>query len=583
MFKQIDKCCYRWRIYKRMYGEVESVRLCAQVNDDSEVWKKSSLKLLAAYQDPPNAHLSIKYVARKAEEREYVHRQFKKCQEQVGMDPNMLFFSETYEPNFVKFMNKINVMRVRITFTIGGCASALLFWYEADRLKLYDADSRDISTEAEHVLYILTIGIVLMFFAGVGLSFFPYMQQRLERSLGFGVYWLVATAFITKKWVQQQLGPILPLVILLIPIFNVTRMRFAYNCVLGWYIVITYFIVQLIAGPDETSAIVFQSLNYSMSVISGMVSSYQREILKRRNYTLRLPLQGTVSDVVSLIHDPHYLKEYLCHPISQRFRCDDLERYFYRYWYLLDRSPYENPNAGVLHLGVYLGIKFATIGDTKLHMPESLTTSLGVFVNQITLSLQDVLNLYGNTLINYTVSIRYCLIVPAYALQYCLFYYYGQLYANMWRKKREIIPKDAHKSPKRAMKHVVDNNEDTGILSMVAKTKAVLNQTKDEIGQRAFDVADLQQEVVKKVTNTIKQQVVKVKEGYTRSAQFTTLSVFMFHVSLNGVFIYSSLGTTALSIAFIVSLYNWAYARFTEYTSYVLGIIISYEEENLRR
>ncbi|EQC35388.1 hypothetical protein SDRG_07099 [Saprolegnia diclina VS20] len=566
-------------------------------------WVQSSKELLHAYADPDEAHLSLRSVVRRAMEREYVLMQFKRCQEQVGMDPNLLFFAEPYETDFLRFLNTINAVRVRITFSIGGLASALLFWYEAARLDAYDASLQGFSPNHERALYILTFGVIVpTFAAGFLISFWPRAQrQHLER-IAICVYWIVAMAFITKKWVQAATGPVLPLVILFIPIFNVTRGRFAYNCVLGWSIVVTYFIVELSLGPDLTSAVVFQSVNYSMGVIAGMVSNYQREILKRRNYTLGLPFQGVISDASSRIHDPRYRKEHLCSTITQAFRSDELEQYFIRYWYLLDGSPYENPKAGVLHLNVYRGIRNSTIA---------------LFLNQITLSLQDTINLNGQDIYPWTFLLRHGGVCAMYALQYRLFYYYGRLYANLWRSQREaklsvVQPQKKYVAPS-------DNSPPSSPAktTIYVQTKAVLDRTMDGLDggmQKAQQMTTL-------ITSQVKQ-VVHEKRGYTHSAQRTTLLVLAVHISVSGGiffwiatsigaksvylmgflnallsahrsgfrlrFVYSSTGTSALSIAFVTLLKWLVPERFTEFMSYVLvvqllGMIISYEEENLRR
>ncbi|OQR92629.1 hypothetical protein ACHHYP_03462 [Achlya hypogyna] len=593
----------------------------ATTGHPDEVWQKSSKALLEAYHDPYENHVSFKSTVRRAKEREYVHLQFKRCQEQVGMDPILLFFAEPYEHKYLAFMNKINVPRVRITFTIGGVASGFLFWYEADRLQAYDATVQGFSKTHEIALYVLGFGVIVpTFLIAVALSWLRPVQRNLER-LGLAVYWTVAMAFITKKWVQQQTGPILPLVILLIPMFNVTRIRFAYTCVLGCFIVATYFVVQLSFGPDLTSAIVFQTCNYSMSVIAGMVAGYQREILKRRNFTLGLPFQGriaafisyvglgVIADASSLIHDPRYRKELLCHSFSQRFRYPPLEQYFYRYWYLLDGSPYENPKAGILHLNVYLGIKYTTIG---------------VLANQITLSLQDTINLFDTNIICYTLAIRYGIVVPAYGLQYLLFYYYGREYANLWRKQREtqVSDKYAPKSPS-------SSPGSSPPKTILVHTKAAYEKTRESLKNPAKMAKSLEQ-----VPALFKQQAVH-KKGYTQSAQSTTFATFLLHIGLNAFiffliaetlgaksvyfmgflnsllsahrsgfrlryvhllhfeltacrFVYSFVVTWCLCLGFITNLHHFVFERFTEYMSYVLvvqvlGMIISYEEENLRR
>ncbi|ETV76848.1 hypothetical protein H257_09287 [Aphanomyces astaci] len=297
-------------------------------------WQAALDEIYDANHDKHDDTLTFTMAIRKLQERVFVQKQFELCMASVKMDPNLLFFEEPHEHQYVAFMNEINRRRVQVCFSIGAIACAYYFYYEVRFLDAYriagsddDGDIHNgISGPSELVLYWLSFGLIVPTFGlGVVATFVPWGRRRLE-SIVTCVYLVVAVALIAKKCVQQAKGPIYALVILLIPLFNVTRMRFAYSAVVGWAIVVTYSVVEIAAGPDTASKTVFTTLNYSMSVVAGMVSSYQKELLKRRNFVLGLNYSGSPDDASSRIHSPYYAKEALCNPFSQSFKHADLER-----------------------------------------------------------------------------------------------------------------------------------------------------------------------------------------------------------------------------------------------------------------
>ncbi|RHY89124.1 hypothetical protein DYB37_004348 [Aphanomyces astaci] len=442
-------------------------------------------------------------------------------------DDSELTLLKPYESQYMAFMNAVNRFRVRLCFSIGAASCGLLYWQEAFVLNAFETpDPRGTAA-----LYGLSFGLIVPTFTfGVLMTFVPWGRTRLERY---------------PRCIQQAKGPIYPLVILLIPLFNVTRMRFAYSAVVGVFIVVVFFVVQLAAGPDATSSIVFTTLNYSMSVIGGMVSSYQKELLKRRNFTLGLNFSGTDDDASSRIHNPYYAKEVVCYRWTQAFRHADLERRFYRYWYLLDGNPYENPNAGILHADIYLSWRFAVAG---------------MCLNQVVLVLQDVINLYKTPTHFVALGFRVGCIVPAYMILFGCMYYFCRAYAKGWMVSRVVAS-----SSKRQM--------------------------------------------------SVRDDLVGVHHGYTHTMQAITAVVILFHVYLTvniGVmsvyfmgflnatlvahrssfrlrFMYSSMLTMVACLAFLFGTRN-VLSRQThlEYMCYlgvvqILGMIVSYEEENLRR
>ncbi|ETW02103.1 hypothetical protein H310_05706 [Aphanomyces invadans] len=541
-------------------------------------WEHVLAEVLRANEEPDNTDLTVLTAVRRAKERVYVQSQFQRCQEQVRMDPNLLFFSEPYEKQYMAFMNVVNRFRVRLCFSIGASACGLLYWHEAFVLKAFAASSTGIDENAQAALYVVCFGVIVPTFAlGVLMSFIPWGRDRLE-SIASIVYVVVAMALITKKCIQQAKGPIYPLVILLIPLFNVTRMRFAYTSVVGAFIVVVFFIVQLAAGPDPTSTVVFTTLNYSMSVIGGMVSSYQKELLKRRNFTLGLNFSGAEDDASSRIHSPYYAKEVVCYRWTQAFRHADLERRFYRYWYLIDGSPYENPNAGVLHSGVYLGWRFA---------------AAGMCLNQVVLVLQDVINLYKTSTHYIALGFRVGCIIPAYMILFGCMYYFCRAYAKGWIAHRMLAPPSRGATPP------------STTVSIAVRSRASI--------QHHASLA----------VNRVHNDLVGVHHGYTHTMQAITAAVILFHVYLTGTlvyviavnigvkgvyfmgflnatlvahrssfrlrFVYSSVLTMVACLAFLFGTRN-VLPRQThlEYTCYlgvvqILGMIVSYEEENLRR
>ncbi|KAF0693197.1 Aste57867_15791 [Aphanomyces stellatus] len=547
--------------------------------------------ILVANQEPePSRAIPFKHVVDLVVERAYVQAQFQTCQAHVGMHPHLLFFNggsdrrfvklirvwlEPYESQYLAFLNSVNRFRVRLCFSLGAAAMCLCFWYEAARVGAYDPS--DVITPSQSLaLYGLTFGVIVPTFAlGALASFVPAAHNHLER-VATVVYAVVALALITKKCVQQVPGAIFPLVILLIPLFNVTRMRFAVTCVVGWSIVGIFFVVQLAAGPDPEARVVFTTLNYAVSVIAGMVSSYQKELLKRRNFTLGLNFSGAPDDASSRIHSPYYKKEALCHPWTQAFKHPDLERRFLRFWYLLDANPYENVNAGILHTRVALGLRY---------------TLAGLVMNQLVLVLQDVMNLYGTDTELVAFVIRFGGIVPAYVCLVVAMTKLSRGYTAKWLASRRASLSSS------AARHVV------------VRAKA----SSATVRPRVTPTDQLEDMV----------EFAGVARGYTHAVQLLTALAILLHVCLIGTlfdviadkwgikdvyfmgflnammvahrssfrlrFVYSAPITTAASIGFLLGTRNVVSPRtLCEYMVYltivqVLGMVMSFEEENLRR
>jgi len=215
--------------------------------------------------------------------RKFYQQQFGKIQEYTGMSPKTLQFHKNYEEQYLAYNQPRSVIRVRFCFIIGLLALGFYLWYGL----FQDSYKASPYKSALNVLSVLTLAAFLI---GVILSFIPKFYSHLE-TITFVVFLTVSLCLVIKKPIEQAKGPILPLVILLIPIYGITRMRFLRSCILGWTIFFTYFIVQLVAqaviernndpaikGPiyDSKSEIVYQTINYGISIIGGMVSHYRQ-------------------------------------------------------------------------------------------------------------------------------------------------------------------------------------------------------------------------------------------------------------------------------------------------------------------
>jgi len=208
----------------------------------------------------------------------YYQEQFESIQAQTGMSPRTLWFSKEYEATYSEYIQQSAVNRTRICFLVGFLSLGVYFWW--DMTWRFQPDDNHV--EYKLVLYILSFGIALPSFGfGLILTFIPAMRAHTEK-ISFCVFALVALVLIAMKPIERLKGPVLPLVILIIPIFGITRMRFIYSTILGWSIFFLYITVQLIAtkyiGPgwDTSSDIFYQCINYGISIIGGMVSNYRQ-------------------------------------------------------------------------------------------------------------------------------------------------------------------------------------------------------------------------------------------------------------------------------------------------------------------
>ncbi|OQR85829.1 hypothetical protein ACHHYP_11303 [Achlya hypogyna] len=583
--------------------------------------------ILKACAPPVGRSLTETFKLKKA--KDYTVHQFGLIQARVGMHPRSLKFDPEFEDDYVKYAQESSILRVRLTFLVGLIFLAALLAYEVQQ-NLFRRragiaakfSEGDLSETNQVVLYVLSFGIsVPAFFIGFVLTFFESMQHRIER-LTFGVFFVVAMTLIFKKPFQEQTGPVLPLMILIIPIFGITRMRFLYSCVLGWTVFFVYLIVQASSlawihkipyGDGKTwkydgiSDIIYQTINYGIAIIGGMVSHYRQELIRRRNYALKLPFTGLDDEEPLDLFGESYSEERLMDPWNLSFRNLDLEECFCRMWYLIDPHPYENPSRGDIHENVYMTIRFALYG---------------VVLSQIVLGIQDIKLLFMK---DYTFEygmaavIRFAIVVPLYLGAFYFMYILGRKYYQMYLLKA---------NREEANSCTVDINDSQQGGSDKAFRYARPKKNRGLTKNRS----------IKEKIEDHKERLVDTKGGYVRSAQVFLTIILALHIILMMIlllqvgrsfistrqggklpaakpnvyfmgflnallsahrsgfkirFVYSSRVSWAMVLLFIffashnLNFAPWEYL-WAEYSCYLvavqfLGMMISHEEESLRR
>ncbi|OQR92605.1 hypothetical protein THRCLA_08660 [Thraustotheca clavata] len=372
--------------------------------------------LILRANDPPETETTtLQETLKLVKARKYRLQQFAKMQSITGMNPMTLRFKIEYEAGFHDKIQNLAPHNTQYCFLLGFTGSLLYYTWEASRNHLTP------------FAYALAFGLgVGSFFIGFLLAFCSCMIERMEL-LSIIVFSNAALSFILFKPAAHLTGPILPLFILIIPIFGVTRVRFLYSCILGWSIFFLYITIQLIAlqvldfTTEKDSDILYQGLNYGMMVLGGMVSHYRQELLRRRNYALQLPFttsNNTASETSDDLEKPKFSKSRLLYPFTLEFRNEEVETCFMRHWYLVDPFPFENPNAAVLHQGAFKVVRF------------SIATAV---FNQCFLAIQDYRLLKDSPSIQkLDYGLRFGAIATMYISSAALMFVLGKQYFRKW-------------------------------------------------------------------------------------------------------------------------------------------------------
>lgn len=571
---------------------------------------------------PPTYSGSFEDIMKQIRAKNYTNQQFQRIQEQTAMNRNTLFFSNIspsfYEASYLQVAQETSLNRVRICFGVGLLALLLYYSYEYSSGEWSPYSVKGIAvgrTATDQTLLIIgTFGVILpSFLVGILLTFIPFGRRQLE-SITAVVFFVVGVFMIVKKPIEKSKGPVIPLLILLIPVFGITRMRFARSCCVGWSFIILYLTIMCIARNlvpakntfDTYTDILYQTINYGISVIGGMVSQYRQELLRRRNFCLQLPFSGTMdSDVIEAIKTEKFSRHSLMKTWNLEFRDEMVEECFYRHWYLIDPFPYENPNAGSLHQRVFTTIRFAV-----------LTLSL----TQAVLLLQDVkfLKIMRDQAIDpsdftYALLLRFGITVPLYLCSALFMYVLGKSFYHKWVT-------EAEEAKNAALRNVYNNAIDVPDDSIAEKTYGSIRM------KLVVNTAQIRNATQNRILDLLIN-----KGGYVRSSQIFSSLVIACHVAcmgsillivsstnqilpagvssgkpkpvyfmgfLNAVlfahrsgfrvrFIYATYTTLLVGVGIVIAAII-AKSVWIEYAGFmvvilVLGMMISYEEEHLRR
>ncbi|OQS04455.1 hypothetical protein THRCLA_03311 [Thraustotheca clavata] len=546
----------------------------------------------------------------------YAVHQFGLIQARVGMNPRTLQFDHEFEPGYLHFAQVTSVIRIRITFFVAMVFLALLLAYEANQ-NLFrhragiplNVTVGDLSENSTLALYILSFGISIpALFIGFILTFSRSMYQHIEK-ITFTVFFIVAMTLIVKKPFQEQSGPVLSLMILLIPLFGITRMRFVHSAVLGWTIFFIYLIVQMVSlswinnisyGNGKTwkydgiSDVIYQTVNYGVAVIGGMVSHYRQELIRRRNYALKLPFTGLNDEEPLDFFGESYSEERLLDRWNLSFRNLDVEEYFCRIWYVIDPQPYENPNRGDIHENVYMTIRFAIFS---------------VGLAQVVMGIQDIKLLFMKDFtFDYTMAtiIRFGVICPLYLSSFYFMYILGKKYYQVFLRRSGPDPTSFDESS-----ITIDVNESRTIeksQSVREKFESKKERWVETKGGYVRSAQIYSTIVIALQTGAMMALLLQVGHSYiysrsTKQPSATKPNVY-FMGFLNAIlfahrsgfklrYVYASRVTWAMVYLFIFfASHNlhfdpWEYL-WAEYTCYLivvqcLGLMISHEEESLRR
>uniref|UniRef100_A0AAV1V8I7 Uncharacterized protein n=1 Tax=Peronospora matthiolae TaxID=2874970 RepID=A0AAV1V8I7_9STRA len=584
---------------------------------------------------PPNYTGGFNEIMKQIKAKNYYTEQFQRIQQQTNMS-HLLYFSNVapsfYETNYLTVAQDTSVYRVRACFLISFVGLMILYLNEWRDDKWSKLETNGRSDNDEIAILAMTFGVMLpSLLLGMFATFTSIGRKYLE-NVTAAVFIIVAAMMIAKKPVEKVKGPVIPLLILLIPIFGITRMRFVKSCCIGWGIFFSYLIVMMsvrntLPVPstfDSFTDISYQAINYGITAIGGMVSQYRQELLRRRNFCLQLPFSGTMgADALAEIKTDKFSKKTLMHRWSLKFRHPEVEECFYRYWYLIDPFPYENPNSGSLHQGVFRTIRFA-VGTLLL--------------NQLVLLLQDIKflkvkkdNFVDESDLTYALVLRFGVTVPLYFSAALFMFFLGKAFYARWIKEASdatnaalirdsIVEVDVNKyldGDRGSMSGVLvgsaRSTQDTTRMKVVVEAAQIKYATKDKV-----------------------LDVLINKGGYVRSTQLFSSLVIACHVCCMGIlllavstgpkvdafdntpgttpgqpkpvyymgflnavlfahrsgfrvrFIYATYTTFAVALGIIIAASSMSPAHYQQYAGYVaviflMGMMISYEEESLRR
>ncbi|OQS04314.1 hypothetical protein THRCLA_03438 [Thraustotheca clavata] len=490
----------------------------------------------------------------KSKTRRSYENQLKKMIAQVNMNKFTLRFSKKYEVVFAYMLHRSAIRRIRYTLVI-----ALVTLVGKNIYSL-----RNNLLTANQVMG-LQIGagtafptLVIAFFCTLRESWTPYCEWYT--SLAFIV---ICTELTVQKLVLQSPGPILELFVCFIPIFGITRLRFD----ISWRVVacsiVAHLLALFVARQENLPDICFQGFSYLGGIIGGAVAHYRVEVLRRRNYMMYLPFCPESFDrhrIFCDIKEPSTSKHQLLNSrISLKFRNREIEAAFYRYWYLIDGSPFEPIHTQRLHRKAFRAIRYAV---------------QSVLLQQLLLGIQDRRYLTTKDVQPWTywaaLVLRLSIVAAYFGAQWCM-RKFGRKYYLKWEEMQSST-------------QIVCLEENPALL----EPKVPQNYVKIMQRLSAWIV----------FMHGLGMGLILL--FFHLSIQRSTVAAPCYYLGLlNAIlfphrsgfrvrFIYATIATVSLGIVFC-SICIWiAPKNFLEYSTYVvvillLGMLISHEEESLRR
>lgn len=423
------------------------------------------------------------------------------------------------------------------------------------------------------------------------------------------VPFLVLTAALTaQKIIEHSRGPVIPLFVVFIPLFGITRLRFTTSVLLVFIMLLGHMTsLWVLQSAESWTDVLFQGYNYLGGIAMAGICHYREEVLRRRNFILMLPFCQERFDseqVLRDLHDPRTRKQVLMNRATLKFKNPFVEAAFYNYWYLIDSCPFEHPNCGKLHFRVYLTARFAVIA--------------AVF-SQLLLSVQDWQYLrprssgflpFGNVYTTAT-ALRFGLVIPAFLAIPAVMVLCGRKYYRTWRAHAADASRGGVVSPSSANRRWSFLEEGTTSPNMefqalVSPAASIEDGIGDEADRNSPTWMNNQYaRTVQQISTAILfvyascMGIILVLADNRASANnksaapcyflgFLNAILFLHRSSFRVRFVYATLGSlaaTAITLIVVYAKYNSGFYEYAMYSAIanLLGMMVSHEEESLRR
>ena len=526
---------------------------------------------------------------------------FKNLFQRTAMHPFLLRFHFKYEDAFVHYLNKIATRRIRYTLSIGTLVvfGKYLYIYVGKTTLGNDDDNEEKLTSVLYLHFGLSLPVLL---TGVVCTMWEELNGHYELYTSL-VFLVVTVTLLMEKILLDLQGPILSLFVMFIPVFGITRLRFVSALSLASSMFLLYIVVVTSFGTEHWSVVSYQGFNYLAVIVGGAVAHYRQEVLRRRNYMLYLPVDASAPvrahDIFCEIKKPEFKKSHVLHRWTLKFKNQEIEDVFYRFWYLMDPHPFAHPNAGDLHAGAYRSIRYAVTG---------------VICGQFLLALQDRQFIHDNSKLapwvyDLSCGLRFGLVIPSYAASGLCMYFLGRRYYRQWQDQTVEEQDQVHTPCSSSLTHFELDIDDDAHPEVVENGR--LAPLKWEKGGRASRFPPQKIPNYVRVMQIISAFIVFVhglamgvilislsSDGEENTAEASAPATYYLGL-LNAIvfthrsgfrvrFRYATASSVVLSLVFLSICAAVTPIWVPEYASYVcltviLGMMFSYEEETLRR